>query len=278
MSQRPRNVCFTLNNPSPLELTNLHDILKTYKYAVFQLEQGANGTKHIQGFAVANSPTTFTKWKQVIGRRAHIEKTRGTPEENKTYCTKEDTRLEGPWEYGTLPQPGQRSDLAGIIRTARDVTIPYSSIIDSNPEAFLRYHKGILAIRSFSLPKRSWKTCIHWYYGPTGSGKSREANDLAPEAYWKPGGSKWWCGYNGNENVIIDDYRRDLCQFHELLRLFDRYPMQVETKGGSINFIAKNIYITTPYHPTITWQGRTEEDLAQLLRRIEHIKEFHATM
>jgi hypothetical protein len=73
-------------------------------------------------------------------------------------------------------------------------------------------------------------------------------------------------------DVIIDDYRADFCKFHLLLNLLDRYPMQVQIKGGTLQFNAKNIYITCPQHPTVLWSNRTAEDIGQLLRRITVIK------
>lgn len=271
---RPRSVCFTLNNPTSVEIETLKNNLATLKYGIFQLERGANGTDHCQGYGSAENPTSFQRWKQLVGTRAHIEKARGTAEENKAYCSKEDTRIEGPFEYGVLPSPGLRSDLTSVICAARDVSVSMADVLETNPEAFLKYHKGLLAIRNVSHGRRDFKTEVFWYYGPTGTGKSRKANEEAPGAYWKPGGTKWWCGYDGHEAVIVDDYRRDLCTFHELLRLFDRYPMQVECKGGNLQFIAKRIYITTPQSPRATWEGRSDEDLQQLIRRIEHVVHF----
>lgn len=269
---RPRAICFTLNNPSELEVTKVKDgIANNCKYGVFQPEQGANGTRHLQGYAVCDKPTTFKKWKEIVGTRAHIEVARGTAQENKTYCTKEDTRIGEPYEYGSIPEPGRRSDLAGAIAAARDVTQPMVSVFEADPETYLKYYKGLHSIRAISYGKRSWKTEIFWYYGSTGTGKSRRANEEAPDAYWKQGGTKWWCGYDGHEDVIIDDYRRDLCTFSELLRLFDRYPLTVEFKGGNIPFIAKRIFVTTPKSPSETWEGRNDEEIEQLLRRIEHV-------
>ena len=34
---------------------------------------------------------------------------------------------------------------------------------------------------------------------------------------------KFWEGYDGHDNVIIDDIRGDFCKFHQLLKLLDRY-------------------------------------------------------
>ena len=81
-----------------------------------------------------------------------------------------------------------------------------------------------------------------------------------------------WDGYDGTSDVIIDDYRADFCKFHTLLNLLDRYPYQVQTKGGHLQFNPKTIYITCPSHPEVIWSSRTAEDIQQLLRRITEIK------
>jgi len=273
---RPRSICFTVNNPDKDELERLWDSIESScSYGIWQLELGGStGTRHIQGYACCGKPTTFKRWKEIVGQRAHIEAARGTAQENKAYCSKEDTRVEGPWEHGCIPQPGQRSDLTGLIAAARDATIPMADVLEEDPEGFLRYYKGIYAVRALSVPPRNFKTEVRWYYGATGTGKSRQAYEEAPGAYWKPGGTKWWCGYDCHEYVIVDDYRRDLCTFSDLLRLCDRYPLVLETKGSSVQFVAKVIIFTTPKSPEETWEGRTEEDLKQLLRRIDIVKEF----
>lgn len=108
----------------------------------------------------------------------------------------------------------------------------------------------------------------------TGTGKSRKAFEQYPQAYYKMPTTKWWDGYDRHEVVVVDDYRTNMCTFGELLRLFDRYPLLVELKGGTVNFLAKTIVITTPKSPRETWEGRCEEDLQQLLRRIEHVVHF----
>lgn len=76
--------------------------------------------------------------------------------------------------------------------------------------------------------------------------------------------------------MIIDDYRCNFCTFSNLLRLLDRYPQQVECKGGTLQFNAKTIIITAPKHPRVMWGGREDEDLNQLCRRITEIRFFPA--
>lgn len=112
---------------------------------------------------------------------------------------------------------------------------------------------------------------VHWWFGPTGVGKSRKAFETyGSEAYVKMN-DKWWDGYVGQKTVIFDDYRSNLCPFHILLRILDRYPYRVEVKGGSIELSATVFVITTTSLPEVIWYSRTGEAINQLLRRITHI-------
>lgn len=274
-NSRSRAICFTLNNFTDDELEHLRLELPRNEYYVFQRERGLNGTIHIQGYCYCRNQRTLSAWKRVVGNRAHVEFARGTPGENREYCTKEETRVPGtePEEGGRLPQQGNRSDLGAIVASIREGATD-AELAVAHPGDFIRYSRGIAVVRQVFAPRRSWKTQVHWWYGPTGSGKTREAFERYPDAYSKMGTNKWWDGYSGNEVVIIDDYRRDMCTFAELLRLLDRYPMLVEVKGGTHQFVARTLIITTPNHPSQTWQGRSEEDLNQLFRRIDEIREF----
>lgn len=94
---RGRQWCFTLNNPemSPEELgTKLE---KAGAEFVFQQEQGADeNTPHVQGYMRFKSQRDFDVVKKLLPR-AHIEKAKGTFKQNVAYCTKKETRVEGPW-------------------------------------------------------------------------------------------------------------------------------------------------------------------------------------
>lgn len=277
---RPRAIVFTLNNYTVEELTHLDHIVQNVqenlKYICFQEERGAQGTPHIQGYAVAHNPKTFSAWKTLIGARIHIETARGTAKENQAYTSKESDRIPGSlWRSaGIPPEPGKRNDL-GAVASAISEGTSLRTLFERFPGEYLKFNRGIQSARLLYTTRRSWKTEVFWLYGPTGTGKSRIVAEIATEAYWKSATSKWWCGYDEQVDVVIDDYRRDFCKFTDLLRLFDRYPLTVESKGGSLSFVAKRIFITTAFSPRKMWEDRTEENLAQLMRRIEHVFNFN---
>lgn len=172
--------------------------------------------------------------------------------------------------WGEEPNQGKRSDINDVrdmikngagMKEITEKARSYQSM--KMAELYFKYHE----------PVRNWKTQVWWFWGPTGSGKSKAAyEELGYECYTAMSTAKWWDGYDGQENVLIDDMRRDFCKFHELLRLLDRYPLRIETKGGSRQFVAKRIIITSCYPPDYMYD--TREDIDQLLRRIELVKKF----
>lgn len=112
--------CFTLNNPSKDIDYGLPDL----RFCVHQLEQGEGGTYHWQGYAEFLKPKRLAALRQWI-EGAHWELRRGTGEQAAAYCTKEETRIAGPWLHGHQSTgQGQRIDLesyrSDILRGASD--------------------------------------------------------------------------------------------------------------------------------------------------------------
>lgn len=49
---------------------------------------------------------------------------------------------------------------------------------------------------TYAGPKRTWKTDVYWFWGRTGTGKSRTCYRLVgSDAYTATDEGKWWCGY-----------------------------------------------------------------------------------
>jgi len=283
---RARAWVWTLNNYTCVEREFFGvSMLAVCEYCCYQPEVApTTGTPHLQGFVSFKNPRMFAGVKALFGPtggvRVHLEQARGTPQASKTYCSKEESRDPnagfGFIEIGVFnPGPGQgsRSDLAEIGRRiiAGEALV---TVAQDYPGDFIRYSSGFQKLKTLFQPHRSAKTKVFWFYGTTGTGKSHAARARFPEAYWKSPEHLWWDGYDGVADVVVDDYRCDFCKFAYLLRLFDEYQLQVQVKGGTVNFAAGNIVITAPRRPEIMWSNRTEEDLQQLMRRIEIVELF----
>lgn len=208
-------------------------------------------TPHIQGYIQYKERVLGS----AVKRRwptAHIEKAKGSPEQNVTYCSKGGLSH----EHGEcLKGQGSRSDLDDIKRLI-DSNCRLDAIREQHYGSYLRYQNAIIRDRQLSLPNRSWATELHIRWGASGSGKSRWCLDTYPQAVWKTRG-EWWDGYDGDETVIIDDFYGWI-KFDDLLRIADRYPLQLPVKGGFRKFVAKRVIITSNKHwrdwyPSITY-------------------------
>jgi hypothetical protein len=134
------------------------------------------------------------------------------------------------------------------IKKAIDEGSTFEEIADSHFDLYVRYYKGLEKYKMLKSKPRNHHVDVIVIQGPTGTGKSKWAMDNYPNAYWKQR-SNWWDNYEDQETVIIDEFYGWL-PFDLLLRLCDRYPLLVETKGGQVQFIAKTIIITTNALPS----------------------------
>lgn len=259
---RRRDYCLTIHD---MTYQYEHDDKKV-KYFIYGNEICPSTKKqHKQAYIYYINARSF-KAVQKDFKGAHIEATKGTPIQAAEYCKKENEYT----EYGELPQQGNRSDLdtvkdvlkeTGRMRDVVNVATSYQSV--RMAECILKYHEQ----------SRKEKPYVRWFWGPTGTGKSKLAYEiLGDECYTCLSTGKWFEGYDGHEFVLIDDMRKDFLKFHELLRLLDRYAMRVECKGGSRQFRATQIIITSCHAPHTLFD--TREDVQQLIRRIDEIKEF----
>lgn len=266
MAQRFRNYCYTLNNYEEGEFLRLKAI--ECLYHVIGKEVGEQeGTPHLQGFIIFKNARSFNGVKKLIPR-AHIEICKGSPKQNIEYCKKQGDFI----ELGEAPVgQGKRTDIVAVKEMVKN-NVPLVDVLDSvtSVQAFNFAEK----LYKYVGMQRDWKTEVFWYYGPTASGKSRAAFNTCPKAYWKSPNNKWWDGYDSHSEVIMDDIRPESIPFNEMLRLLDRYPMMIEFKGGSRQFLAKKIVITTTNSPRDFYKNLDGEDVNQLVRRVENILRF----
>ncbi|MDD1463547.1 hypothetical protein MEO39_26550 [Dolichospermum sp. ST_sed2] len=260
---RNRNWCFTLNNPTNAPT---REQFTGANYIVYQLEQGDNGNIHYQGYVEFEEKKSLDSLRRMLAG-AHFEIRRGSQQDAINYCKKQDTRLAEPYEDGIPKQQGKRSDLDEI-RNAIIKGESNESIADNYFGQWVRYHRSFTTYRNLKQPPRTWKTEVYMCYGPPGTGKSKYALESSEPTtqYWKQR-SQWWDLYENQVNVILDDYYGWL-PWDVLLRILDRYPLLVETKGGQVNFTAKKIFITTNSKPD-TWY-KDSPNFKALTRRIEH--------
>lgn len=268
--QRFRAYCFTLNNYTPEEEETLQskDVLDKVSYMIYGHEVApTTGTPHLQGFVYFKSGKTLSAANRALTKRIHLEIARGGVESNTEYCSKDATDI---FTYGSAPSQGKRVDLDGCrgilqaggnMRKVTQECDSYQAVRMS--EVWLKYHEK----------PRDFQTKVYWFFGATGTGKSRAAHEFLGSSAYQCDQSKWWEGYDGHSRVVMDEVRASWMPFARLLRLFDWYGYRVEYKGGTRQFRARVVVCTAPLPPKLMYVD-CGEDTEQLNRRFVQIVEF----
>lgn len=114
--------CFTINNYTAAERQSILDSAGDFDYLIVAREYGDSGTPHLQGYFILKTKCRLRQVKALsngIFRRAHLEVSRGTPQEASDYCKKgypdphnDQEHHEADFEeFGELPSTqGKRTD------------------------------------------------------------------------------------------------------------------------------------------------------------------------
>lgn len=141
---------------------------------------------------------------------------------------------------------------------------------ESYPRLYLTHLKTLLTIRAYKSQPLDGELKHEWWYGPTGTGKSRKIWTDYPEHFAKPV-NKWWDGYAGQEVVCIEEWEpKNECTAAKLKIWADRYPFPAEIKGGTIQKIRPTKIIVTSNY-TIEECFPREEDHLPLKRRFKEV-------
>lgn len=235
---------------------DLHCARGDIRYAIWQLELADSGQPHYQGYV------EFTRSRRRafclgILEHAHWEIARADRTFNHDYCSKIDTRLDGPWEIGKFEplKQGSRNDLLNVQASIKAGS-SLRELADQHFPTFVRYDRGIQNARRLLRPRRDFQTELRVFYGPPGTGKSYFAHMLSNKtAYWlrrSPTGV-WFDDYDGEDFLIIDEFDGWIPS-GLLNQLADQYPLQVDTKHGASNFCTSSIIIISNYLPDM-WYG-----------------------
>lgn len=247
------------------------------RYMVWQKERcPETGRIHQQVYIELSSPHRIG-WVQGLWElgKFHCERRRGSREQARDYCMKEESRVEGPWEFGEwIVGRGHRSDIAKAVELVREGADDLT-LVEEVPETFVRYYRGLDRVRQALLEERSTgfrEVKVYVLIGPAGSGKTRSVFKDHPDLYSLPpveGGKLWFDGYRGQDVLLIDDFYEEISHA-QLLRILDGYKMQVPYKGGFTWACWTTVYITSNEWPDTWYQGGVT---AALKRRFTEVKE-----
>lgn len=268
-SSRSNRWCFTVNNP---ELWRPQWTPSSMNYLVWEMERGAAGTPHIQGYCRFKSRLRRNQV-LVFFPRAHLSLSRGSEEQNRNYCSK--ARQGTDWgeegSYEPAQRQGQRTDLEAAITTLRSDGL--RALKDNHPETYVKYHSGFdkLALHLQTLPplRRPMETSILW--GPPGIGKTWQVLDSYPDAFFVKPGRDPWGQYNNEETVVFDEYHPDKWDIQEMNGYLDIYRCRLNCRYVDKHAFWNRVIIISNIPPT-SWYYNWPEDIRQaFFRRINNI-------
>lgn len=215
------------------------------------------------------------------------------------YCLKSNPA--GGKEYGTPLKQGERSDIKKLIEEGN-----YNprEIREINPALYSRYRNGINDVcadhqhdqeildwlnveedENGNITEKQYLPAeVYWFYGPTGTGKTRKMKQLVIEELKKKNIEKknitaiqkiengFAIGSIANKTdiLMLDEFRGSSMKFSDLLALIDG--CNINVKGGKQWIKAKKIYITSCFHPRECYPNLDMNDsIQQLLRRIKFL-------
>lgn len=248
-------------------------------YYIFQKEEGDGGFVHYQAFLYTKRKKRLSTWGNLLqaflGVRPHIEPVEGTNRDAKEYCSKEHTRIEGPWSGGNeavlAVVQGSRSDLA---EAAAGILAGDDSVLDNDPSLYLRYSSGVHRLmqlrrrRRFLADQLMPQEVVRIVFtGAAGVGKSRTAlswcRELQETFGWRtyqpltsPSNSILFDDYDGEEILYVDDFMNGL-SYHNYLNVFDEYPRPLPAryagtyKAWKVVLMTTNLAFPDEFYPSV---------------------------
>lgn len=258
---KSRSWCFTLNNYTDADVSAFQSL--ECEYIIFGKEVGESGTPHLQGYIYFSNARSFASVKK-IHSGMHLEVAKGNTKQNVDYCSKDGD----VHEHGTRPTQGKRSVHSEVLQMVSSGK-SMRDIVEVEGANYQTLKSAELLFR-YKEKKRDWCPKVIWIYGVPRVGKTRYIYDnFDSESIFVQNAKslKFWMGYDAHPNVLIDEVD-SATSYPDLKALTDRYPYSVESKGGSRQFLATTIVITSLNSPMEVFQNYPYNG-AEMLGRID---------
>lgn len=277
---RTKKWCFTLNNYTAEDCQKIEAI--ECEYLIYGKEVGDQGTHHLQGFIYFTNRKTFNTVKKLLGDKCHIEAAKGSIKENIAYCSKDgDVFIKGVEPEEQSEKGGQATkrkweDAQKAAKEGRFEDIP--------ADLWIRYRNSFKQeyqeqrVESVKPIEGDLKKHFFWIWGPTGTGKSYLARQIArhiaanEEPFLKQL-NKWWSGYRMQKVVIIEEVNPSICQIMAsyFKQWCDKWPFSAETKGGAFERGIRPEYVIITSNYSIDDCFEKEEDRLPMQRRCRDV-------
>ena len=238
-------------------------------YLAGQRETGEGGYEHWQLVVCFRTNKRLSGVKTFFSNDTHAEPTRSAAAYE--YVFKDDTAVAGTrFELGERPtNRNSKADWDQVWDHAAS-----GNLTEIPADIRVRCYNQLKRIRVDHLKPVAMERRAFYFWGPTGTGKSRRAwEEAGLEAYVKNSRTKWWDGYQGQENVIVDEFR-GIIDVAYLLTWLDRYPVAVEVKGSTEPLCAKTFWFCSNLPLRSCYPDLDELTFSALERRFE-IVEFN---
>ena len=210
---------------------------------------------HWQSYIELFKASTMGQVKALVEcQTVHCEPCFGGSQANIEYCSKDGKVYREEGKPASKTQ-GRRNDVHDLREHFRNGGTLREAVDDDQiVNAVAKFGRFTTLCKQIYSVKRTWRTELHIFWGCSRSGKSYKARTEAQEfgsVYYKPAATStgdWWCGYDGEDSVIFEDFRGST-SLQSFLVLADESPLTVPIKGGSVQFQAKRIYITSNIGP-----------------------------
>lgn len=248
-------------------------------YIKGQLEEGEGHGVGETGFLHWQVLVVFTKQVRLQSVRgvfgdAHAEATKSDAAND--YVWKDETSVAGTrFELGKLPfKRNSEVDWQQVYNLAKQGDIE-NPIIPADVR-IRNYHSLRAIAKDYCRPGARTVQEVNVFWGVTGSGKSHRAFEEAGEEFYiKSSSTKWWDGYRGEPNIIMDEFT-GVIGIQHMLTWLDRYPCAAEIKGGQVPLKSVKWWIMSNIPPSEWYplEKATTEQQAALMRRLTNIVEF----
>nr|QKV51262.1 putative replication associated protein [Crucivirus sp.] len=274
--KRTRRFCFTINNYTDDDWTDI-DELKV-RYLCYECEIGESGTPHIQGYVIFHDPHSIKNVAKML-KRAAIFVAKGTTEQNRTYCSKEDN---GTFEeFGEIPKQGQRNDKLKMIDTINMPEMQIRELFPYQADKLMDNKKKLAILRTPHQRYDSPRLTLY-ITGGARLGKSKLAHDLFKRENKEDivfdkiaANGRFIAGYTQDRKPLLwDEFREECLSLRDFLQITDPWYNNIQDiKNGSAKIDTDVIVITSIIDPEHLYdKDKGKEDvLGQIMGRINVI-------